>query len=89
MNHLWLPFWLAKGRFALWLNVERASIPPLILQETKTFGLSTLRTKAKVQRLSQFKMITFLRKATDSQRKFESDGNGNQNYGREAVGFFS
>jgi hypothetical protein len=30
----------------------------------------------------------FLKKATDSQRKFGSDGNGNPNYGREAVGFF-
>jgi len=26
---------------------------------------------------------------TDSQRKFGLDGNGNPNYGREAVGFFS
>jgi hypothetical protein len=28
-------------------------------------------------------------KATDSRRKFGSDGNGNPNYGREVVGFFS
>jgi hypothetical protein len=44
---------------------------------------------AKVQRPSQFKMITFLKKATDSRRKFGSDRNGNPNYGREAVSFFS
>jgi hypothetical protein len=31
----------------------------------------------------------FLKKATDSRRKFGSDGNGNPNYGWEAVGFFS
>jgi hypothetical protein len=30
----------------------------------------------------------FLKKATDSRRKFGSDGNGNPNYGREAIGFF-
>jgi hypothetical protein len=31
----------------------------------------------------------FLKKAADPRRKFGSDGNGNPNYGREAVGFFS
>jgi hypothetical protein len=31
----------------------------------------------------------FLKKATDSRRKFGLDGNENPNYGREAVGFFS
>jgi hypothetical protein len=31
----------------------------------------------------------FLKKATDSRRKFGLDMNGNPNYGREAVGFFS
>jgi hypothetical protein len=31
----------------------------------------------------------FLKKATDSRRKFGPDGNGNPNYGREVVGFFS
>ena len=30
----------------------------------------------------------FLKKATDSRRKFGSDGSGNPNYGREVVGFF-
>jgi hypothetical protein len=30
-----------------------------------------------------------LKKATDSQRKFGPDGNGNPNYGQEAVNFFS
>jgi hypothetical protein len=44
---------------------------------------------AKVQRLSHFKMIYFLKKATDPRRKFGLDGNGNPKYGREAVGFFS
>ena len=43
---------------------------------------------AKVQRPSQFKLIVFLKKATDSRRKFGSDGNG-RDYGREAVGFTS
>jgi hypothetical protein len=31
----------------------------------------------------------FWKEPTDSQRKFGLDGNGNPNYGREAVGFFS
>jgi hypothetical protein len=31
----------------------------------------------------------FLKKATDSRRKFGLDGNGNPNYGRQAVNFFS
>jgi hypothetical protein len=30
-----------------------------------------------------------LKKATDSQRKFGLDGNGNPNYGGEAIGFSS
>jgi hypothetical protein len=46
-------------------------------------------TMAKVQRPPHFKMIIFLKKAMDSRKKFGLDGNGNPNYGREAVGFFS
>jgi hypothetical protein len=70
------------------LKVERPSISTNQIARNLEFGLSTLRTMAKFQRLSQFKMINFLKKATDSQRKFGSDGNGNPNYGQEAVGFF-
>ena len=31
----------------------------------------------------------FLKKATESRRKFGSDGNGKPNYGQDATGFFS
>ena len=34
-------------------------------------------------------MNIFLKKATGSRRKFGSEGNGNPNYGREVVSFFS
>jgi hypothetical protein len=44
---------------------------------------------AKVQRPLHFKSDYFMKKAMDSRRKFGLDGNGNPNYGREAVGFFS
>ena len=63
--------------------------PPIKLQETKSSASRpfTLRPKSKGRR--NLKCLLFDDKATDSRRKFGSDGNGNPNYGREAVGFFS
>jgi hypothetical protein len=56
------------------------------------FGLSTLHTKGQspkaVAILSAY-MAILLTKAADSQRKFGFDVNGNPNFGREAVKFFS
>jgi hypothetical protein len=45
--------------------------------------------EAKVQWPSSIKMLTFLTQVTNSRRKFGSVRNGNTNYSRETVGFFS
>ena len=66
-----LPIWhqfrwfldcLNYGRFTLWSKVERPWISTNHIARDQEFGISTLHTKVKVQRLSQFKMITFLRR---------------------------
>jgi hypothetical protein len=41
------------------LKVERPSISTYQITRNQEFGLSTLHTNVKVQRLSQFKMLTF------------------------------
>jgi hypothetical protein len=51
-----------KGCFTPWLKVERPSIPTNHIARNQEFGLSTLHTMAKVQRPSQFKIITFWRR---------------------------
>ena len=64
---------------------------PIILQETKnsTSRPFTLEVRFKVRRSPKcLNGNIFLTKATDSQREFGLDKNGNPNYGREAVGFF-
>jgi hypothetical protein len=62
--------------------------PPIKLQESKSSASwpFTLWPKSKGHR--NFK-CSLVKKATDSQRKFGLDGNGNPNYGWEAVGFIS
>jgi hypothetical protein len=62
--------------------------PPIKLQETKSLASRpfTLWPKSKGRHILN---DYFLKKAMDSRRKFGLDGNGNPNYGREAVGFFS
>jgi hypothetical protein len=62
--------------------------PPIKLQETKSSASRpfTLWPKFKGHRILKW---LFLKKATDSCRKFGLDENGNPNYDREAVGFFS
>jgi hypothetical protein len=47
-----------KGYFTLWPKVERPSISTNQIARNQEFGLSTLPTKAKVQRPSQFKTLT-------------------------------
>ena len=75
-----------KGRFTLWPKVK-LSISTNKTARNQALGLSTLHIKAKLQRPSLFWLICFIKKATNSQRKFGSDGNGNPNYGREASVF--
>jgi hypothetical protein len=49
-----------KGRFTPWPKVERPSIYTNQIARNQEFGLLTLHTKTKlVQRLLQFKMLTF------------------------------
>ena len=76
-----------EGRFTLWLKVERPSFSTNQIVRNQEFGLSPLHMKANVQRLSQLRMNFILKETADSQRKFGSDGNGD--YGREVVSYFS
>ena len=71
-----------KGRFTLWPKVERPSIFANRIK-CSTSQPFTLWTKV-VAILNYY----FLTKATNSQRKFGLDRNGNPNYGREAANFF-
>jgi hypothetical protein len=52
----------SEGHFTLWPKVERPSISTNQIARHQEFGLSTLRTKVKVQKPSQFKMLTFWRR---------------------------
>jgi hypothetical protein len=54
-----LKYTYPKGRFTLWPKVKRASISTNQIARNQEFGLKSM---AKVQRLSQFKMITFCRR---------------------------
>jgi hypothetical protein len=66
--------------------------PAVRLQEIKNSASRPFTLEVEVQRPALSKMPTwqyFFTKATDSQRKFGLDRNGNPNYGREAVNFFS
>jgi hypothetical protein len=51
-----------KGHFTLWPKVERPLISTNQIARNQEFGLSTLHTMTKVQRLSLFWMITFWRR---------------------------
>jgi hypothetical protein len=52
----------SQGRFTQWPKVERPSISTNHIARNQEFGLSTLHTMVKVQRPSQFQMITFWRR---------------------------
>jgi hypothetical protein len=62
--------------------------PPIILQETKSLASRpfTRRPKSKARRNSK---LFLFEEATNSRRKFGSDGYGNPNYGQDAVNFFA
>jgi hypothetical protein len=51
-----------KSHFTLWPKVERPSISTNQIARNQEFGLSTLRSMAKVQRPLQFKTIPFWRR---------------------------
>ena len=84
-------YYQSQGCFTLWSKVKRLSISTTQIAKNQEFNILTLHIRGQSPRLLLFKMPTwqyFLTKATDSQMKFGSDGNGNPNYGREAVNFF-
>jgi hypothetical protein len=58
--------------------------PPIILQETKSLVSRSFTLWRKSKGRRNLKWL-FWKRATDSQRKFGSGGNGNPNYGQEVV----
>jgi hypothetical protein len=80
------------GRFTLWSNVERLSISTNQIARNQEFSLST-HTRGQspkgVALQIAYMSILFDQGETNSQRKFGSHMNGNPNYGREAIDFFS
>ena len=54
--------WLDLGALHTMAKVERLLISTNLIARNQEFGMSTLHTKVKVQRPSQFKMIIFLRR---------------------------
>jgi hypothetical protein len=89
INHSLLTHQHPRWHFTLWPKVERPLITINQIARNQKFGLSTLHTMVKVQRLSQFKMITFWRRRQTLEGSLGRTGMKNPNYGREAVGFFS
>jgi hypothetical protein len=69
------------GRFTLWPKLERPSISTNWIARNLEFSLSTLHIRGQSPKAIGTLNAYFLTKATDSQRKFGSDGNGNPNYG--------
>ena len=79
-----------QGRFTLWRKVKRLSISTNHIARNQQFGSLTLHNggqNPKAVALQNAHMaIFFLTKATYCRRKFETNNNGNPNYGREVVG---
>jgi hypothetical protein len=72
---------MAEGREAVDFHQSNCKKPRVRPLDPSHFGQSPKATA--------FLNDYFLKKATNSRRKFGLDGNRNSNYGREAVGFFS
>jgi hypothetical protein len=72
---------MAEGREAVDFHQSNCKNPRVQPLDPSHYGQSPKAVTIKID--------YFLKKATDSRRKFGSDGNGNPNYGREVVGFFS
>jgi len=63
-----------KGHFTLWPKVERPLISTNQIARNQEFGLSTLHTMTKVQRLSLFWMITFWRRRRTLEGSLDQTG---------------
>jgi hypothetical protein len=72
---------MAKGRDAVNFHQSNCKKPRLRLLNPSHYGQSP--------KAVAIQNDYFSKKATNSRRKFGSDGNGNPNYGREAVSSFS
>jgi hypothetical protein len=72
-----------KGHFTLWPKVKR----PSNCKKLRVWSLDRSHNGRSPKAVVIVKDY-FLKKATDSRRKFGLDRNGNPNYGWEAIGFF-
>ena len=78
-----------KGRFTLWPKVKRPLITTNQSARNQEFGLSNLQIMTKVQRPSQYKLITFFVEGDELLVEVWVGREWKPNYGEEAVWFFA
>ena len=91
----WTWFWfcrlyILKGASHYGRRSKGHQFPPIRLLATKSSPSRTFTLRPKSKDRHNLKCLLFegILKATNSWRKFRSNGNGNPNYGQEDVGFF-